>query len=231
MLAWCPFVDDELFRKIVTGVMNRTVSGLGKEGHTYRGFLYAGLMLTDDGPKVLEFNCRLGDPEAETLMPRLKSDLVPFMAAAARGALPTDRPLEWLKGSPVTVIAAWAGYPSSYKTGVPISGLQDAASVEGDFADGTVRLANHATGLRLSFASSQPMTLRIDLPTTAGLAAQVTRDGRTVAFRAVARTVLHMATTSPGVRFRLNGRDLVMDITPSAHATSEMVVSTKRTTT
>ncbi|HXI03641.1 MAG TPA: phosphoribosylamine--glycine ligase [Candidatus Saccharimonadales bacterium] len=126
-----PFVDDGLFAEIVASVMNPAVAGLAREGHPYRGFLYAGLMLTPQGPKVLEFNCRLGDPEAEALLPRLQSDLVPFMAAAAEGALPTHRPLEWKRGPSVTVIAASEGYPGSYAKGRAITGLAEAASVEG----------------------------------------------------------------------------------------------------
>lgn len=126
-----PFVDEEMFGRIVTQVMNPTVAGLGREGSTYRGFLYAGLMLTDGGPKVLEFNCRLGDPEAEALLPRLVNDLVPFMAAAAEGSLPTHRPLEWRRSPSVTVIAASSGYPASYKKGRKISGLEEASRGDG----------------------------------------------------------------------------------------------------
>lgn len=126
-----PFVDDDLFREIVAGIMNATVAGLGREGNTYRGFLYAGLMLTEEGPRVLEFNCRLGDPEAEALLPRLASDLVPFMAAAAEGNLPTDTALEWRRAPAVTVVAASGGYPSSYTKGLRISGLEEAAGEEG----------------------------------------------------------------------------------------------------
>ena len=126
-----PFVTEEMFQQLVATVMNPTVAGLGKEGHPYRGFLYAGLMLTEDGPKVLEFNCRLGDPETETLLTRLKSDLVPFMAAAAEGALPTNRPLEWRRAPSVTVVAASGGYPSSYSIGKRITGLDEASGVDG----------------------------------------------------------------------------------------------------
>jgi phosphoribosylamine--glycine ligase len=162
-----PFVDDALFRAIVTDVMNPTVVGLGREGRPYRGFLYAGLMLTPSGPRVLEFNCRLGDPEAETLMPRLKSDIVPFLVAAAGGALPTDRPMEWRKVPSVTVIAASEGYPSSYRKGMAISGLEEASGVEGVevFHCGTRRNASGAvettggrvlacTGMRPTLAAS-----------------------------------------------------------------------------
>ncbi len=138
------FVGDEQFREIMDRVMGPAVAGLGKEGRPYRGFLYAGLMLTAGGPKVLEFNCRLGDPEAEALLPRLKSDLVPFLAAAAEGILPTRRPLEWLRSPSVTVIAASAGYPGSSQKGKRISGLRDAAAVEGVevFHCGTHRTAS-----------------------------------------------------------------------------------------
>jgi phosphoribosylamine--glycine ligase len=139
-----PFVNEDLFREIVTKVMSPVVDGLAKEGHPYRGFLYAGLMLTEQGLRVLEFNCRLGDPEAEALMPRLKSDLVPFLAAAALGTLPTDKALDWRGGPSVTVIAASGGYPVSYKKGKKIEGLDEASKVEGVviFHSGTQRATN-----------------------------------------------------------------------------------------
>ncbi len=126
-----PFVSEETFMEIMDRVMSPVVAGLGREGHPYRGFLYAGLMLTGEGPKVLEFNCRLGDPEAEAILPRLKSDLVPFLASAAEGMMPTHRPMEWLRSPTVTVIAAAAGYPSSSARGKKISGLEEASKVEG----------------------------------------------------------------------------------------------------
>jgi phosphoribosylamine--glycine ligase len=87
-------------------------------------------MLTAEGPKVLEFNCRLGDPEAECLLPRMESDLVPLMAAAARGALPSDAAVRWRREAAVTVVAASAGYPGPYEKGRPIHGLEEAAQVE-----------------------------------------------------------------------------------------------------
>jgi phosphoribosylamine--glycine ligase len=125
-----PFVDDATARRIVDEVLVATVRGMQEEGVPYRGVLYAGLMLTDEGPKVLEFNARFGDPEAQVLLPRLGSDLAELCLACAEGNLSLYRanlsPLAC-----VTVVLASGGYPDEYRTGFEISGLRDAASVEG----------------------------------------------------------------------------------------------------
>jgi len=137
-----PFVDTGLFKTIVSTIMTPTVAGLAREGRPYHGILYAGLMLTAEGPKVLEYNARLGDPEAQSLLPRMKSDIVPWLAAAAEGALPTDRPIEWLREASVTVVLASGGYPEAYEKGKTIKGL-DAASKADEaliFHSGTRRL-------------------------------------------------------------------------------------------
>ncbi len=166
-----PFVSEETFRDIMDRVMSPVVAGLGREGHPYRGFLYAGLMLTDEGPKVLEFNCRLGDPEAEAILPRLKSDLVPFLASAAEGVLPTHRPMEWLRTPTVTVIAAAAGYPSSSARGKKITGLEEASKVEGvEIFHGGTRL-NASGGIETSGGRVLAVTgMRATLAESAGAA-------------------------------------------------------------
>ncbi|MYF77204.1 MAG: phosphoribosylamine--glycine ligase [Acidobacteria bacterium] len=105
-------------------IVEPTIAGLCAEGREYRGVLYAGLMLTADGPRVLEFNVRFGDPEAQTLMPRLACDLLPLFFGAATGRLP-DGEVRFRPERAVTVILASDGYPGAYQKGVPIQGLPD----------------------------------------------------------------------------------------------------------
>lgn len=98
------------------------VQGLVKDGTPYRGVLYAGLMMTKDGPFVLEYNCRFGDPETEVILPRMKSDLLPVMMQIANGRLEIEA-LEWHDKACITVVMASGGYPGSYKKGFSIQGL------------------------------------------------------------------------------------------------------------
>jgi phosphoribosylamine--glycine ligase len=102
-------------------VIQPVLRELSRRGIPYTGFLYAGLVLTADGPRVLEFNCRLGDPETQVLMPRLASDLLTVLAAAAAGE-PIDSPLEWHEDAAVDVVLASPGYPVGSVSGLPISG-------------------------------------------------------------------------------------------------------------
>jgi phosphoribosylamine---glycine ligase len=107
-------------REILDRVIRPTVEATG-----FTGFLYAGLMMTSAGPKVLEFNVRLGDPEAQPLMHRMASDLAPALAAAANGELDSVK-LEWRSGPSVCVVLASGGYPGSYEAGKPIHGIPEA---------------------------------------------------------------------------------------------------------
>ncbi len=111
-------------------VMKRAVAGMAAEGIDYRGCLYGGFMLTEEGPKLLEFNCRFGDPETQVVLPRLATDLVDVMVATAEGKLDQIE-LEWRDEWAVTVVLASGGYPGSYKKGLPISGIEDAAALDG----------------------------------------------------------------------------------------------------
>lgn len=111
-------------------VMERTVAGLRAEGIDYRGVLYGGFILTDDGPQVLEFNARFGDPETQVVLPRLDGDLVDIMMATAEGQL-ADVELAWRDDWAVSVVIASGGYPDSYEKGKPISGIADAEALEG----------------------------------------------------------------------------------------------------
>ena len=125
-----PFVDDEVAGRIRAEVLDRTVLAMAAEGIPYRGVVYAGLMLTDRGPVVLEFNCRFGDPETQVLMPRLGSGPAELFLACARGGL-GSRPVDLTPEACVTVVLASAGYPGTYRTGFPIDGLDAAERVEG----------------------------------------------------------------------------------------------------
>ncbi len=120
--------DAATMERVRREIVEPTIAGLRAEGREYRGVLYAGLMLTADGPKVLEFNVRFGDPEAQTLMPRLDSDLLPLFHGAASGRLP-ETAIRFRPEPAVTVILASDGYPGAYRKGVPIQGLPDAVEV------------------------------------------------------------------------------------------------------
>uniref|UniRef100_A0A8C7H7W2 Trifunctional purine biosynthetic protein adenosine-3 n=1 Tax=Oncorhynchus kisutch TaxID=8019 RepID=A0A8C7H7W2_ONCKI len=125
MGAYCPTpqVSQELLQQIRETVLQKTVDGMKEEGTPYVGVLYAGLMLTKQGLKVLEFNCRFGDPECQVLMPLLKSDLYEVLQSTLEGKLASSPP-EWHQDrSAVTVVMASPGYPGSYKKGVAITGL------------------------------------------------------------------------------------------------------------
>lgn len=124
-----PVVTEELLSTIERDILVPTVDGLVREGINYKGVLYAGLMLTSNGPKVLEFNCRFGDPETQPLMMRLKSDLLEVMLAVAEGRL-DEMTLEWDPRSAVAVVATSPGYPGKYKTGLPVSGLEKAGGIQ-----------------------------------------------------------------------------------------------------
>lgn len=120
----------QLESKFEKEVMRPLLSGLAKETIVYRGLLYPGLMITNDGPRVLEFNCRFGDPETQTLLPRMKSDLLTLLEATIDGEIDKQK-IEWDPRASVTVVLASGGYPGKYETGRLISGLSDAAKLEG----------------------------------------------------------------------------------------------------
>jgi len=124
-----PLVDTAMDARIMHEVVNPVMQGMHDEGHEYRGFLYAGLMLTCDGPKVIEFNARFGDPEAQAVIPMIAGDLAAVLMAAAEGALGTA-PLSLRPEKHVGVVLATRDYPRSGSKGLAISGLDVAASRE-----------------------------------------------------------------------------------------------------
>jgi phosphoribosylamine--glycine ligase len=112
--------------QIETEVMRPLLAGLQENAVTFRGLLFPGLMITPEGPRVLEFNCRFGDPETQAILPRLRSDLLPLLEATIDGTLAKMK-IEWDERTAVTVVMASGGYPAEYETGKPISGLDSAA--------------------------------------------------------------------------------------------------------
>lgn len=117
-------VRDQVEREILIPVIH----AMGRLGSPFKGFLYAGLMLTQNGPKVLEFNVRLGDPETQVILPRLKSDLVRLLALAADGKMEEAGPLDWDPRPACGVVLSSGGYPGKYDVGFPILGLDQAAA-------------------------------------------------------------------------------------------------------
>ncbi len=125
MGAYCPtsFVNQSVMKDVNDYILKPVVTGLRNENITYQGVLYAGLMLTDTGPKVLEFNCRFGDPETQTVLPLLKTDLADIFSAVISRKLGNMSKLAWRRGTAACVIIASKGYPGKYKTGHRITGL------------------------------------------------------------------------------------------------------------
>jgi phosphoribosylamine--glycine ligase len=121
--------NDKLQSQFETKIMQPLLGGLLQQGITFRGLLYPGLIITSDGARVLEFNCRFGDPETQALLPRMKSDLLPLLEATMDGNL-AKCAIEWDTRAAVTVVLASGGYPGKYETGKTISGLDDAAKLE-----------------------------------------------------------------------------------------------------
>jgi phosphoribosylamine--glycine ligase len=125
-----PLVTPEVERRILEDIVRPVLAGMSAEGHPFRGFLYVGLMLTASGPRVVEFNVRLGDPEAQVVLPMLDEDLSTLLWAAAANALP-DRPARFRTDPHVGVVVASAGYPESSESGHVINGLDEAIRVPG----------------------------------------------------------------------------------------------------
>jgi len=119
---WTPGLAERVRREILTPIAKALVA----EDSSYSGFLYAGLMITESGPRVVEFNCRFGDPETQILMPKLETDLFDICMAVAEGRL-TEQEVSWSDSAHAFVVMTSDGYPGSYNTGVPISGVEVAA--------------------------------------------------------------------------------------------------------
>ena len=125
-----PRMTDALARRVMSEIVSPTLDAMRERGTPFQGVLYAGLMITAEGPKLIEYNVRFGDPECQVLMLRLRSDLLPLLFAAARGDLSGVEAV-WSGETAVTVVMAAKGYPGDYAKGGTIRGLKEAASVEG----------------------------------------------------------------------------------------------------
>lgn len=124
MGAYAPpaFATPELMKTVQKTILEPTIAAMAAEGRPYRGVLYAGLMITATGPRVVEYNCRLGDPETQVVLPLLKSDLVDMVNAVLDGRL-DQQPIEWERKACCGVVMASDGYPGAYQVGLPITGL------------------------------------------------------------------------------------------------------------
>ena len=125
-----PFINPDLFSEIINAIVFPTINRLREEGRTFKGVLYVGLMLTDEGPRVLEYNCRFGDPETQVQMVRMESDLVELLLNVISGNV-LKAEIRWNSKASGCVVLASGGYPLSYEKGKPISGLREAADVPG----------------------------------------------------------------------------------------------------
>ncbi|MBI3306774.1 MAG: phosphoribosylamine--glycine ligase [Candidatus Omnitrophica bacterium] len=125
----CPFISEEKFREIVDIAIRPMIQGMAAEGNPYRGLLYAGIMMTKNGPVVLEYNCRFGDPETQVVLPRLKSDLLQICAEIAAGEIKTES-LEWHEKACLGVVLASGGYPGFYHKDYVIDGLEGVSHLE-----------------------------------------------------------------------------------------------------
>jgi phosphoribosylamine--glycine ligase len=162
-------LDADASSRVFREIIRPAVAGLAAEGRPFHGILYAGLMLTDSGPRVLEFNARFGDPETEVILPRLQSDLAALLIASARGELERHPALDVKPEACVGVVLCSGGYPGSYAVGKPITGWSEAArmpSVE-IFHSGTGR-----DGDRLVTAGGRVVVVTATAPTLADAAAR-----------------------------------------------------------
>ncbi len=190
-----PILDPAMQKRVMDEIVTPTIKGMAAEGRPYRGVLFVGLMIDDTGPRVVEYNCRFGDPECQVIMPRLKDDPLPQLLACATAGLKDCKRLERFSDHAVTVVLAGEGYPADPKKGGVIGGLQEAASVEGVtiFHAGTrqegediianggrvLNITAHAPTLRQAVDRAYEAIDRIDWP-----------DGfcrRDIAWRALAR--------------------------------------------
>jgi phosphoribosylamine---glycine ligase len=151
-----PIIDAAMSARVMAEIIQPTLRAMKAMGAPYKGVLYAGLMITAEGPKLIEYNVRFGDPECQVLMPRLMSDLVPALLASRDGVL-KSLDLRWHSQAALTVVMAAKGYPGAYAKGSVIEGLADAAAVEGveifhagTKQDGGVVVANGGRVLNVS---------------------------------------------------------------------------------
>jgi len=179
-LAPSPRVTPEVENRIIDTIVRPVLEGMLREGTPYRGFLYVGLMLTADGPRVIEFNVRFGDPEAQVILPMLDEDLPSLLMCAATGELPA-RAARVTAQKHVGVVLAAGGYPDSVLTGKTISGLDSAAGVPDSivFHAGTARQNGHlvTSGGRVLTVVGRGATYRAAIETAYAAAGRITFEG------------------------------------------------------
>jgi len=175
-----PVVTEELEEEIMDTILLPAVKAMEEEGMPYKGFLYAGLMIKDGKPKVLEFNCRAGDPETQPILMRLKNDLLDVLALAVKGRLGEVK-LNWDEKSAVCVVMASAGYPGSYEKGKEIHGLDEVKSTPGlmVFHAGTALTDNRIVtdGGRVFGVTGLGETIKEAIEKTYGAVRKITWEG------------------------------------------------------
>lgn len=125
-----PVMTKEMEQRVLKEIINPTLAAMTNMGHPFKGVLFAGLMITSQGPKLIEYNVRFGDPECQVLMTRMKSDIIPALFAAAKGQLDSVA-LEWNQETAITIVLANKGYPNSYQKGSEIKGIDQAEELSG----------------------------------------------------------------------------------------------------
>jgi phosphoribosylamine--glycine ligase len=173
-------LPEPLRKTIVSTIVEPTLAGLGSDGIPYQGFLYIGLMLTKSGPQVLEFNCRLGDPETQAIVARMDFDLAEVLADVAAGRLESGK-LKWKKGASACVVLASGGYPGKFESGKRIEGLTAAERITGVkvFHAGTKRVGETivTNGGRVLGVTAAGLTLEGALASVYEAAAKIRFDG------------------------------------------------------
>jgi phosphoribosylamine---glycine ligase len=175
-----PLITEEMSRRVCDEIVSPVLAGMDHEEHPYRGFLYVGLMLTAEGPKVIEFNVRFGDPEAQVVLPMLDEDLGWLLGEAATGALPS-RPARFRRDPHVGVVLAAGGYPDAPEAGKPIDGIDAASNVPGAivFHAGTAKRAGRlvTAGGRVLTVVGRGTTFRDAIDTAYSAASHIHFEG------------------------------------------------------
>ena len=131
-----PFADDAFMKKVISKIVEPTIKGLQKDNYNYKGFVFIGIMKKGDEPYVIEYNCRMGDPETEVVLPRIKNDLVELLNATAQGKLDQVK-IDLDDRFATTIVAVSGGYPNDYQKGYEIKGVAKNSSDEFLFHSGT----------------------------------------------------------------------------------------------
>ena len=170
-----PCYTPELAERCMQEIFLPTIAAMNAEGRTFRGCLYFGLMMTERGPRVIEYNCRFGDPETQVVLPLLKSDLLTIMQSTVNGTL-ADTPVVFDEGAACCVVLASGGYPVSYRSGYPISGLEEAEKTATVFHAGTKLVDGQivTSGGRVLGVTATAPTLRETVDRAYGAAEKIT---------------------------------------------------------